>query len=62
MQTPPKEYAGPEYSESDLLKALKVGCDIETAIHKFGGVKKDLKQEKFKSLYYALNMRYTENK
>ena len=62
MQTPPKEYTGPQYSESDLFKALKVGCEIETAIHKFAGVKKDLRQDKFKSLYYALNMKYTENK
>jgi hypothetical protein len=41
---------------------LKVACEIETAIHKFAGTKKDLRQEKFKSLYYALNMKYTENK
>jgi len=62
MQTPPKDYSGPYYDEYKLLKALKVGCEIETAIHKYAGVKQDLRQDKFKSLYYALNMKYTENK
>lgn len=62
MQTPPKEYKGSEYEEKDLLNALKVACEIENAIHKFAGVKKDLKQEKFRTLFYALNMQYTDNK
>lgn len=41
---------------------MRVACEIESAIDNFAGFKKDLRQEKFKSLYYALNMKYTENK
>ena len=63
MQTPPKSFA-PEfkYEKEQLLQGLKVACDIETAIDKYAGTKNDLRAQKFKSIFYALSMAYTENK
>lgn len=62
MQTPPKDReASFRYTETMLNKAMEKACEIETAIYeKFKT--EALRQEKFRSLCYALFMKYTEFK
>ena len=62
MQTPPKDRSeGFKHAESMLCKAVTISCGIEEAIYNFG--KNDAERsEKFRSLYYALAMKYTEIK
>lgn len=64
MQTVPKEHKGAPYNENDLLKALAIACEIENVLHHVYGKNKnkDLKEQKYKSLYYVLNMKYTNLK
>jgi hypothetical protein len=62
MQTPPKDRSeGFKYAEPMLCKAVTISCSIEETIYNFG--KNDgERSEKFRSLYYALAMKYTEIK
>lgn len=63
MQQPPKNF-DPDftYEKDELLVAVKVGCELESAIDAYAGTKKELRDQKFKSIYYALNIQYTHLK
>ena len=44
MQTPPKSSPAEfKYEKEELLRALVVGCELETAIDKYAGTKLDLR-------------------
>lgn len=62
MQTPPKDRGSDfHYNEPMLIKGIEKACEIETAIYKLYPKDED-RAEKFKSLYYILQMKYTEFK